>query len=167
MAPFWEFTWAALVLGAGATLCMDVWGLVQKHILRINVLDYALVGRWIGHLPQGRMRHEAIARAAPVKGERALGWAAHYLIGIIFAAIFIAAAGPAYLATPALAPALTMGVLTVGAPYFILQPAFGLGIAASRTPKPWFARLKSLSTHLVFGLGLYLSAQVWAASLAV
>jgi hypothetical protein len=167
MAPFWEFTWAALALGAGATLCMDVWGLVQKHILRINVLDYALVGRWIGHLPQGRMRHEAIARAAPVKGERALGWAAHYLIGIIFAAIFIAAAGQAYLAAPVLAPALAMGVLTVGAPYFILQPAFGLGIAASRTPKPWFARLKSLSTHLVFGLGLYLSAQVWAASLAV
>ncbi|GAK43919.1 conserved protein [Tepidicaulis marinus] len=166
MAPFWEFIWGALALGAGATLCMDVWGLVQKHILRISVLDYALLGRWIGHLPQGRARHEAIARAAPVKGERTLGWAAHYLIGIVFAALFLAAAGRSYLAAPALAPALAMGLVTVAAPYFILQPAFGLGIAAARTPKPWLARLKSLSTHLVFGLGLYLSAQIWAGFLA-
>ncbi|MGH7512442.1 MAG: DUF2938 family protein [Gemmatimonadales bacterium] len=30
--------------------------------------------------------------------------------------------------------------------------------AASRTPDPTQARLKSLATHLVFGLGLYVCA---------
>jgi len=39
-----------------------------------------------------------------------------------------------------------------------LQPSFGLGVAASKTPHPNQARLKSLMTHTVFGLGLYLWA---------
>jgi hypothetical protein len=39
-----------------------------------------------------------------------------------------------------------------------MQPAFGLGVAASKTPNPNKARLKSLMTHTVFGVGLY----VWA-----
>ncbi|WP_264346966.1 DUF2938 domain-containing protein [Rheinheimera sp. MM224] len=38
-----------------------------------------------------------------------------------------------------------------------MQPALGSGIAASKTPSPAKARLKSLLTHSVFGLGLYLS----------
>jgi len=41
-------------------------------------------------------------------------------------------------------------------PFFIMQPLLGLGIAASRTPKPTQARLKSLGTHAVFGVGLYM-----------
>jgi hypothetical protein len=43
-------------------------------------------------------------------------------------------------------------------PFFIMQPSLGLGIAASRTPKPMQARLKSLVTHTVFGVGLYVCA---------
>jgi hypothetical protein len=54
--------------------------------------------------------------------------------------------------------ALLYGIGTVVFPFFILQPSLGLGIASSRTPKPMQARLKSLMTHTVFGVGLYLSA---------
>jgi hypothetical protein len=43
-------------------------------------------------------------------------------------------------------------------PWLVMQPSFGLGIAASKAPKPTQARLKSLMTHTVFGLGLYLWA---------
>jgi hypothetical protein len=43
-------------------------------------------------------------------------------------------------------------------PLFILQPSLGLGVAASKSPKPAQARLKSLVTHTVFGLGLYACA---------
>ncbi|WP_127350177.1 DUF2938 family protein, partial [Enterobacter ludwigii] len=42
------------------------------------------------------------------------------------------------------------------------QPAFGFGIAASRTPHPWLSRLLSLLTHIVFGIGLYGVAAVLA-----
>ena len=45
----------------------------------------------------------------------------------------------------------------IGSPA-IMQPALGLGIAAAKRPHPTQARLKSLMTHTVFGVGLYLSA---------
>ena len=48
------------------------------------------------------------------------------------------------------------------APFFIMQPGMGLGIAASKTPKPNLARLRSAVTHTVFGVGLYLSALLTA-----
>jgi hypothetical protein len=40
-------------------------------------------------------------------------------------------------------------------PFLVMQPAMGAGIAASRTRNPGAARLQSLVTHAVFGLGLY------------
>ena len=36
----------------------------------------------------------------------------------------------------------------------------GAGIAASRTPRPNAARLQSLVTHAVFGLGLFATASL-------
>ena len=55
-------------------------------------------------------------------------------------------------------PPSFFGIATVLVPFFTMQPAFGLGVAASKTPNPNKARLKSLMTHTVFGVGLY----VWA-----
>ena len=62
------------------------------------------------------------------------------------------------LARPTLLPALLFGVGTVMFPVLRHAASFGLGIAASRTPKPMQARLKSLATHTVFGVGLYVCA---------
>ena len=67
------------------------------------------------------------------------------------------------MARPTLGPALAVGIGTVAAPFFLMQPGMGAGIAASRTPRPNAARLQSLLTHAVFGLGLYVAA--WATSL--
>ena len=47
-------------------------------------------------------------------------------------------------------------------PFFVLQPGMGAGIAASKTPDPTAARLKSVIGHTVFGLGLYAAAVVTA-----
>jgi hypothetical protein len=108
-------------------------------------------------MPRGRFRHEAIARAAPVNGEQVLGWTVHSLIGITYAALLLAVAGSKWLEQPTLAPALLVGIGTVAAPFLLLQPAMGAGLAASRTPRPGLARLHSLLMHGVFGLGLYLT----------
>jgi hypothetical protein len=59
---------------------------------------------------------------------------------------------------PSFLPALFYGIATVVFPFFILQPALGFGVAGSRTPKPTQARVKSLVTHTVFGIGLYVCA---------
>ena len=92
-----------------------------------------------------------------MRGESALGWGAHYLIGMAFASLMLLW-GEAWIRQPTLAPALLVGALTVAAPFLVMQPAMGAGIAASRTPRPGAARLQSLINHCVFGLGLYLSA---------
>jgi hypothetical protein len=63
-----------------------------------------------------------------------------------------------WLARPTVLPAVLYGIVTVAFPFFIMQPSFGLGVASSRAPNPGHARLKSLATHTVFGLGLYVSA---------
>ena len=158
----WQLTADALAIGIGATAVMDLWAAALKRYWCLPSLNYAMLGRWIGHLPRGVFTHASIAQAAPVRDEAVLGWTAHYAIGVLFAAILLALLGPQWAAQPSLFPALLMGVLSVAAPFFILQPGMGAGIAASKTPHPGAARLRSLMAHAVFGIGLYLAALLWA-----
>ena len=155
-----EFVGFSVFIGAGATLVMDLWALLLKRCLGMPSLDFSMVGRWVGHLPRGRWMHAGIAQSSPVPGEGLLGWVTHYLIGVFFAALLLLMVGLEWARQPTLLPALTFGVLSVVAPFFILQPAMGAGIAASRTPRPNTARLRSTVAHGVFGMGLYLAA--WA-----
>ena len=83
---------------------------------------------------------------------------AHHAIGVAFALVFVVFTSGEWLARPTALPALLYGTGTVVFPFFLLQPSLGLGIASSRAPSPTRARLKSLATHTVFGIGLY----VWA-----
>ncbi|ALN61237.1 putative transmembrane protein [Lysobacter antibioticus] len=126
--------------------------------MRMAAADYGLVGRWIAYLPRGRFRHDPIAATPRVRGERAIGWTAHYLIGIAFAAVLLAMWGLDWARQPSLAPALIVGIGSVAAPFLLMQPGMGAGLAARRTPRPGVARLQSLITHAVFGVGLYLAA---------
>lgn len=153
----------ATVIGTGATLVMDVWAIVRKRLLGVPALNYGLVGRWLAWLPRGRLCHHPIAATPPVRGEQAIGWIAHYLTGIAFAGILLALWGLDWTRHPTLVPALIVGLGSVAAPFLLMQPAMGAGIAASRTPRPNVARLHSLVTHAVFGMGLYGAG--WVASL--
>ncbi|QQK04326.1 DUF2938 domain-containing protein [Burkholderia sp. Bp9017] len=147
-----------LLIGAGATLLMDLWALFRRRMFGIPSLDYALVGRWLGHMMRGRFRHASIVTAPPVPGERAFGWIAHYAIGAAFAVLPVAIAGTEWVGAPTPVPALVAGLASVAAPFFVMQPAFGLGVAASRTPQPAIVRRRSIVAHLAFGAGLYLAA---------
>jgi hypothetical protein len=149
---------SAIAVGVGATLVIDLWNGLLKRTFGIASLDYCLLGRWVRHMPDGTLRHASIAAAAPKSFECAVGWIAHYGIGVMLALVFVALTSGDWLAHPTVLPALLYGVATVVFPFFILQPALGLGVAASRTPNPMQARLKSLGTHIVFGAGLYLCA---------
>jgi hypothetical protein len=148
-----------LFTGIGGTLVADVWALLRRRLFGTPLPSFSLVGRWIAWLPRGRLRHEPISRTPAAAGEAVIGWTAHYLIGIGFAALPVIFAD-GWLTSPSLALALVTGAATVVAPFFILQPALGAGFAASRTPRPGAARLQSLVYHLVFGLGLYLCATI-------
>lgn len=152
----------SLVIGSGATVVMDLWSVARKRLLGVPAADYGLVGRWFAHMARGRFRHERIAAAPPVPGERLIGWTAHYLVGIAFAAVLLAIWGVDWARHPTLAPALSVGIGSVAAPFLLMQPGMGAGLAARRTPRPAAARLQSLVTHAFFGLGLY--AAGWVAS---
>lgn len=152
-----------VLIGAGGTVCMDLWAVFLRRVFGVRSLDYGRLGRWIGHFSRGRFVHESIAAAEPVRGERVLGWMAHYTIGISFAALLLGVWGLSWTRSPTLLPALAVGLGTLAAPLFVMQPCMGLGVAASRTPRPNLARLKSLGTHMVYSLGLYGTAVVLAA----
>ena len=150
----------ATAIGIGATLIMDLWNLFLKRTFSIPSLNYCLLGRWLSHIPAGILRHGNIGAAPEKAHECIIGRVAHYTIGVTLAVTFVILVSGNWLAKPTLAPALLYGIATVVFPFFIMQPSFGLGVAASRTPKPAQARLKSLMTHTVFGIGLYLCALV-------
>jgi hypothetical protein len=155
MQTIMDYLLCALLIGAGATAVMDIWTVLRKQLLGIPPADYGLVGRWLAYLARGRFRHDRIAASPAVRGERLLGWTAHYLIGIAFAAILLAVCGLDWVRHPTIGPALIVGIGSVVAPFLVMQPGMGAGIAASRTPRPNAARLQSLVTHGIFGLGLY------------
>lgn len=144
-------------IGIGATAVMDAWLTLLKRI-GVKTQSFGLIGRWVGHLLRGRLAHAAIAKAAPVRGELALGWLTHYAVGIGFAALLVGFSGIDWARSPTLLPALVLGVCTVVIPLFVMQPAMGAGFAASKTLTPVRNCARSVANHAVFGLGLYLSA---------
>jgi hypothetical protein len=160
-----DYLLCALLIGVGATVVMDLWAIVRKRLLGIPSLDYGLVGRWLAYLPRGRFRHDPIAASKPVRSERVIGWIAHYLIGIAFAGLLLAIWGLDWVRHPTIGPALIVGIGSVVAPFLLMQPGMGAGIAASRTPRPAAARFHSVVTHGVFGIGLYVAG--WVAGLLV
>ncbi len=153
---------SVIVLGLGATLTFDLWALFLKQVLGMTSANICLIGRWIRYMPEGIFRHSNIVSAPGKSAECPVGWIAHYMTGITFALAFIAIAGTDWLQHPTLIPAILFGVVTVAAPFCLMQPAFGLGLAASRTSNPARTRLRTLTNHTVFGLGLYFFG--WLAS---
>jgi Protein of unknown function (DUF2938) len=151
---------AGALSGIGATVLIDLWALLLRAIFHIPSLDPCLLGRWVLHMPSGTFAHPSIAKAAPKPGECPAGWVTHYLIGATLGAGFALLAGRTWWANPTLWQPLTFGIVTLVMPFFLMQPALGLGIASSKAPNPAAVRLKSLGTHTVFGVGLYLSARV-------
>jgi hypothetical protein len=152
-----EFARRAVLIGAGATMVMDLWAALLRQV-GVPSLNLDFLGRWIGHLVRGHWMHVSIAAATPIRGERWIGWCAHYSIGVSFSALLLWTYGLEWAQSPSMLPALFIGMATVLAPLLILQPAMGAGIASWKTPRPFFNSTKSLATHIVFGLGMYLGA---------
>ncbi len=147
---------STVLIGLGATLTFDLWAIFVKHAFKITPSNICLVGRWLRYMPEGTFKHSNIVSAPQKSAECMVGSIAHYIIGVMFAIPFVALVGNSWLQHPTLIPAIIFGVVTVLALFFIMQPSFGLGFAASKMSNPTQARLRSLMNHTVFGIGLYL-----------
>jgi hypothetical protein len=150
----YDFIRSTLLIGIGATALMDIWALGLKAALAIPLANWALVGRWFWHLGSGKVFHDDIGKARPYAHELALGWFAHYAIGVFYAGILILAV-PDWTAAPSFLPAWILGIVTIGAGWFLLQPGMGAGWAASKRSNANQIRLLNFLGHTVFAIGLY------------
>ena len=80
-------------MGLAGTLAMDVWARVLS-LMGQPKPNWAMPGRWLGHVFRGRMFHDDIGAAQPVAGELGLGWALHYGVGVLYGVVFVLLAGP-------------------------------------------------------------------------
>jgi hypothetical protein len=137
---------------------MDLLALVLKRGFGIASSNYCLIGRWFCHMRHGKFIHDSIGNASPKRRECAVGWISHYVVGVLYSLALLALVSGSWLTRPTFLPAVLFGLITVIVPFLVMQPSFGLGMAASRTANPNQARLRSLTAHAAFGVGLYLSA---------
>jgi hypothetical protein len=151
-----------IVIGIVATLVTDIWQCLLQAIAGVPPAQWGLIGRWLAGFPRGVFVHQSIAAAKSVRGELALGWAFHYAVGIVWAALYVAIMKLGLNSGPTLISAVVVSLALLVAPWFVMQPALGMGFLASRTPKPAAARAISALAHTVFGIGLYLGAIGWA-----
>ena len=150
-----DLLWRGAVIGIGATILMDIWAIVLSRFPGQSAPNWAPVGRWFWHLRHGQVFHDSIGAAPPYAHELALGWIGHYVVGILYGAIFVVFMGHGWTAHPTFLPAWIWGILTVAGGWFLLQPGLGIGWAAAKTPRPNQVRLFNLIAHTVFALGLY------------
>ncbi len=148
------------LMGLGGTVFMDLWAIVLHRVVGNPRPNWAMVGRWAGHLPEGQIFHDKIADVAPVRDELRLGWAVHYGVGVIYGIVFAVIAGASWLAEPTFLPIWIYSILTIAAGWFLLHPGLGMGWAASKSPNPWKTRGFGLLAHTVFALGMWVVALV-------
>ncbi|MDO9417615.1 DUF2938 domain-containing protein [Pararhizobium sp.] len=149
-----------VLVGIGGTVFMDAWAILLRRFFSQSAPNWAPVGRWFWHLGRGKVFHDSIGNAEPYSHENALGWISHYAVGILYGIILVLITGPAWLIFPTFLPAFILGIVTVGAGWFLLQPGLGIGWAASKTPNPNKVRIMNLVAHTVFALGMYVTAVV-------
>lgn len=144
-----------ILIGIGGTAAMDVWAIFLWVACGQGRPNFGPMGRWFWHLHRGRVFHLDIAEAVPFRRETALGWLGHYAVGVVYGVLLVALTGPRWLEAPTFLPAFVLGIVTVGAGWFLLQPGMGAGWAASRLAHPWRVRGMNLLAHTVFAAGMY------------
>ena len=153
--PMSDLILHSLIMGCVATAAMDVWAIILKLVFGLPTANWTLIGRWFVYVPRGRIFHGDIGQTPSVRFETAIGWIAHYVIGIIYAAALLVWGGADWMAAPTFLPALIVGWVTVGAGWFLLQPGMGAGWAANKRANKWQVRFLNVVGHTVFAIGLF------------
>ena len=149
-----------VIVGVVATTIMDLYQQVIRMVSGLARTNWALVGRWIALMPRGRFMHDTIADAPAVGGEDGIGWLFHYLIGIVFAGVYLIIVYGPMASEPNIVNGLVFGLVTLVFPWLVLQPALGFGVCAVKLPNRSTVRTQNFASHLVFGAALYIGAMV-------
>ena len=149
---------SGILMGLVATILMDLWAVTLQRLAGVPTPNWSMVGRWCVEVSRGRVFHDDIASVEEVAGEKQIGWAFHYAVGIAYGIALALLMGAEWLAAPTFLPAWVFSILMLGFGWFLLQPGLGLGWAASRAPNPAKVRALGILAHTVFGIGLWLGA---------
>jgi Protein of unknown function (DUF2938) len=145
---------AVALAGVPATLAMDVGALgLFAPLFGTKGLGPGNLGRWIGHLRRGRIRHDDIAAAPPIAHEVAIGVVAHYATGLTLGAAYGLLLRARRSPQGTLAAATGFGIATSALAWFLVLPACGLGAMGMRRGGlrlPAF----TLCNHATFGVSL-------------
>jgi hypothetical protein len=147
-------------MGITATVAIDLWATFANRMLGWPRTNWGLVGRWIGHMRDGQFKHASIGSSPTIAHESILGWVFHYVVGCIYAALYLMYVSVAQAGQPTLVSAVLFGLVTILSPWLLMQPALGLGVCASRAPRANLVRMQNLIIHTIFGVVLYYSYQV-------
>ncbi|UPJ50511.1 DUF2938 family protein [Bradyrhizobium sp. 200] len=159
MSSYASMAIESTVVGSIATLVADLWYRLLQAVVGIPRANWGLVRRWVAGFPRGVV-HRPITATPPVRGELAIGWTFHYAVGIAYAALYLVILRSSLGSEPTLLSAVAFGLIVLVAPWFVMQPALGLGFMAAHTP-PTAVRSLNISVHAWFGVGLYLGATAW------
>ena len=143
---------SAAVAGVLGTYAMDVAG---RRIVApaLGKGPSGGLGRWIGHMLQGRFTHEDITKAEPIPHEAGIGVAAHYAIGLVLGAGYALLLRVPQPRRSSLPRATAYGVATTVFPWFWMFPARGQGVMGLRDGDPRVPAF-ALCTHIAYGVGL-------------
>lgn len=144
-----------IALGIFATVAIDIWATFSNKVLNFPRTNWAMVGRWLGHIPNGTFMHDPVSSSPEIKYEDSIGWVFHYFIGVTYAAIYVVLVIWVLEGDTTLFSSWVFGLVTILSPWLILQPALGLGICAVKAPKPNIIRLQNIVIHSIFGMALY------------
>jgi hypothetical protein len=151
--------WQSVVIGLFATAVMNGWQFLLKSSAGLPPANWRLIGRWVCYFPDGKITHSPIGAAPAKRHEAKAGWSFHYVIGVVYAALYLAVLRYGLQVEPTWVNGLIFGIVTAAAPFLFMQPAMGMGLFASRVPAPNRIRLVTISSHIVFGVALWLG---WA-----
>ena len=153
--PLESFVVQAVIAGVFATAMLDLWQRLLHAVAGIPPANWAMIGRWFAYLPRGQMVHRPIGATAEVRGELALGWAMHYLIGLAYGFAYLGLLVYGLDRPPSLLNGAVVGACSVVIPWFILQPGLGIGVMGRKAAKPAVPMLNALANHVVYGIALY------------
>lgn len=149
-----------LIVGIIATITLDIWQQIFHLAFGVPITNWGMIARWMGHMPQGQFIQEDIGKASPIAYEAVFGWVIHYFVATSLAVIYLLLMLFVFDSQPSFASAMLYAVATICITWFFVEPALGLGVMASKAPSREGALALDFTTHLSYGVGLYLGVLV-------
>lgn len=154
---------AIIIVGVVATATLDVWQQIYRMLTGMPITNWAMIGRWAAYIPKGQLVHEDIGKTPAVPNEATLGWIVHYAVGIGYAIVYLLLMWFVFQSPPGFVSAMIFGAISVSVTWFVMEPILGAGMMASKTPKPSAVMIQDFTSHLSFGLGLFLGVAIFRA----